>query len=39
MQFADKGEQGTMLMEIGDFCHAMEATEKQRANFAARQTR
>lgn len=33
MQYADKNDQGTMLAEIGDFCHAMEATEKQRANF------
>lgn len=34
MQYADKAEQGTVRIEIGDFCHAMEATEKQRANFA-----
>lgn len=33
-EYADKNTgQGYMKIEIGDFCHAMEATEKQRENF------
>lgn len=32
-EYADKSGQGYMKVEIGDFCHAMDATEKQRSDF------